>query len=104
MPTKAEIERLAETSHNYIAYAVSDVVRAHRLSVDTGLVSAEDVQARINALGTAIDLLLEPLIIHMRERAYHMTSDTYGLLSEAISNILGLQELLLNLAVQPRNK
>lgn len=104
MPTKAEIERLAETSHNYIAHAVSDVIVAHRTCVDTGLISADDVQARINALGTVIDLLLEPLIIHMRERVYHMTSDTYGLLSEAISNILGLQELLLNLAVHTSNK
>lgn len=99
MPTKAEIEYLAEASHKYIEYSVSDVLRAHRILVETGMISADDVQARINALGTVIDLLLEPLITHMRERVYHMTSDTYLLLSNTISNILGLQDLLHNLAV-----
>lgn len=99
MTTKAEIEYLAEASHNYIADQVYRMVDLHRLYVDTGLVAQDDVKARINALGTAIDLLLEPLIIHMKERVYHMTSDTYALLSDAVSNILGLQELLHNLAV-----
>lgn len=99
MPTKAEIEYLAKASHNYIATVVSDIIEVHRISMETGTVSADDVKTRINSLGTAIDLLLEPLIIHMRERVYHMTSDTYMLLSNTISNILGLQDLLHNLAV-----
>lgn len=103
MPTKAEITYLAEATNNYVSNQVYDLISAHRLWVETKTISAEDVKTRINALGTAIDLLLEPLIIHMRERVQHMTSDTYKLLSDTVSNILGLQDLLHNLAV-PTNK
>lgn len=99
MPTKAEITHLAEATNNYVSDQVYDLIGVHRRWVETGMISAEDVKARINALGTAIDLLLEPLITHMRERVYHMTSDTYALLSDTVSNILGLQDLLHNLAV-----
>lgn len=99
MTTKAEIEYLATASHDYIADQVYRMVDLHKLYVETGLVAQEDVLARINALGTAIDLLLDPLIIHMKERIYHMASDTYALLNDVVSNILGLQELLHNLAV-----
>lgn len=98
MPTKAEITKLAEEALEFVSKTSARIVADYQEYIRGETVWIKDsMEEQVGEVAKIIDLLISPLLIHMKEHINHMPMDTYVYLSESINKILETQEALIEI-------
>lgn len=103
MPTKSDITKLAGESLEYISKTSARMVADYQEYLRGETVWIKDsMEEQMGEIAKVIDLLIAPLLIHLKERIDHMPMDTYVYLSESINTILETQEALIEIITRRR--
>lgn len=105
MPTKADIIKLAEESLEFVSKTSARIVADYQshLRGETTWIK-DSMEEQMGEVAKLIDLLLAPLLLHLKEHINHMPMDTYVYLAESINKILETQEALIEIITTRRNK
>lgn len=98
MPTKSDIMKLADQSYQFVHDTSARMIADYQsyLKGETTWIK-DSMEEQMGEVAKLIDLLLAPLLIHMKEHITHMPMDTYVYLSESINKILETQEALIEI-------